>query len=70
MAEPESASDEFVEQSYLTYVVPARTNIDLSTAFGDLQPEGSILDSIPQRDSLYFGKYIFLAHLCSHHLHS
>jgi hypothetical protein len=50
---PDAAAD-FAEQSQLTYLVPTDSNLDLETAFKDLEPGTSIL-SIDQRESLFFG---------------
>lgn len=50
------ASPDIVEQSYLTYVVPSQTNIDLDKAFQDADAGKSIIDSLQQRDSLFFGE--------------
>lgn len=46
---------DFIEQSYLTYLVPSRTSIDLDKAFKDVSTGNSILESIEQRESLFFG---------------
>lgn len=54
---------DFVKQSYLTYAIPATTNIDLEQAFKDVEAGKSILESIQQRDSLFFGR-LCLALLC------
>lgn len=47
---------DFAEQSQLTYLVPSETNLDLESAFRDLEPGKSILDSLERRDSLFFGE--------------
>lgn len=46
----------FADQSYLTYLVPSETDLDLAKAFQSPNHEGSILDSLAQRDSLFFGE--------------
>ncbi|KAK2612433.1 hypothetical protein QQS21_001537 [Conoideocrella luteorostrata] len=51
-------SYDFIEQSYLTYAVPARTSIDLDGAFKDAEAGQSILDSIEQRESLFFDETV------------
>ncbi|KAG5977433.1 hypothetical protein E4U55_006757 [Claviceps digitariae] len=51
-------SSDFVDQSYLTYVVPLRTNIDLDQAFKDADAGKSILDSLQPRDALYFDETV------------
>lgn len=48
-------SSSFTDQSYLTYIIPSETNINLEEAFKGLQQGQSILESIPQRESLFFG---------------
>jgi len=53
----EDADARFVEQSYLTYMVPSETNINLEQAFESSEGSGSLLDAIPKRDLLFFGKY-------------
>lgn len=50
-----TAVGDFLEQSYLTYVVPSRTNINLDDAFKDAGAGKPILESIEQRESLFFG---------------
>lgn len=46
---------DFAEDSYLTYLIPSSTDLDLDKAFKDLEPGKTILDSIQQRESLFFG---------------
>jgi hypothetical protein len=46
---------DFIEQSYLTYVVPSRTNVDLDKAFKDGDGEKSILELMEKRETLFFG---------------
>lgn len=48
-------SVDFAEQSQLTYIIPSRTDLDLETAFKDLESGTSILDCIDTRDFLFFG---------------
>ncbi|GAO13951.1 hypothetical protein UVI_02035050 [Ustilaginoidea virens] len=45
---------EFIEQSYLSYVVPARTNTHLNEAFKDAEASNIVRGSIQQRESLFF----------------
>ncbi|KAM4054909.1 TRAPP trafficking subunit trs65 domain-containing protein [Hirsutella rhossiliensis] len=52
------AATSFVEASYLTYLVPAETDLDLDKAFKDVDAAKSILDSIPQRDTLFFDETV------------
>ncbi|KAG6030984.1 hypothetical protein E4U41_007714, partial [Claviceps citrina] len=54
----DDAGDDFVEQSYLTYAVPSRTNLDLDQSFRDVDVGESILDALEQRDSLYFDETV------------
>lgn len=56
-------STDFAEQSQLTYMIPSQTNLDLETAFKDLESGKSMLDCIDTRSSLFFGS---LAHSHSH----
>ncbi|KEY70634.1 hypothetical protein S7711_02237 [Stachybotrys chartarum IBT 7711] len=48
----------FADQSYLTYLVPSETDLDLAKAFRSPNHEGSILDSLAQRDSLFFDETV------------
>ncbi|KAJ3473056.1 hypothetical protein NLG97_g10542 [Lecanicillium saksenae] len=52
---PRDNSGSFTDQSYLTYLVPAETDINLDEAFKGLEQGKSILESIPQRETLFFG---------------
>lgn len=45
----------FAEQSHLAYLVPPTTDLDLEDLFKDIAEGSSIIDSIKQRDSLFFG---------------
>lgn len=47
----------FAEQSQLSYMVPATTDLNLEEAFKDVEPGQSIIDSIKQRDTLFFGEF-------------
>ncbi len=62
MAIPEQDHHDFVENSYLTYVIPSRTSVSIEELFGDAEDSKSIFDSIEQRESLFFG--------ACHHLNS
>ncbi|TWU71138.1 hypothetical protein ED733_000680 [Metarhizium rileyi] len=53
-----SATRDFLEQSYLTYLVPTRTDIDLDDVFRDGGSGNSILQSIEQRESLLFDETV------------
>ncbi|KAJ2974787.1 hypothetical protein NQ176_g5872 [Zarea fungicola] len=52
---PGDNSGSFTDQSYLTYLVPSQTNINLDEAFKFVEPGKSVLESIPQRKTLFFG---------------
>lgn len=45
----------FAEKSHLTYIIPSETRIDLDAAFRHIKPDTSVVDSIEQRESLFFG---------------
>lgn len=49
-------TEDFAEQSQLTYLVPLDTSLDIESAFKNLEPGISILDSLKRRDNLFFGK--------------
>ncbi|KAJ4322779.1 hypothetical protein N0V84_004672 [Fusarium piperis] len=49
---------DFAEQSQLTYLIPSETNLDLESAFRDLEPGKSILDSLERRDALFFDETV------------
>ncbi|KAK5990428.1 hypothetical protein PT974_08696 [Cladobotryum mycophilum] len=51
-------SDSFVDESYLTYLVPSETDIDLEAALSDHDKTKPILESIPQRDTLFFDETV------------
>jgi hypothetical protein len=54
--EPRDPSLDFLEQSYLSYVVPATTNFAPERALKDLEAtKQSPLDGIEQREWLFFG---------------
>lgn len=52
---PRDHSGSFTDQSYLTYLVPAETDINLDEAFKGLEQGKTVLESIPQRETLFFG---------------
>ena len=45
----------FVEKSHLAYMIPATTDLNLEEAFGNIESGESFLDSVQQRQSLFFG---------------
>lgn len=64
---PRDNSGSFTDQSYLTYLVPSETDINLDEAFQGLEQGKSILESIPQRETLFFGTTSHRSsHLSSH----
>ncbi|KHN96408.1 uncharacterized protein MAM_05697 [Metarhizium album ARSEF 1941] len=52
------ASGNLLEQSYLAYVVPARTELDLESVFKDVDPGKPIFESIEQRELLLFDETV------------
>ncbi|KAJ4145236.1 hypothetical protein LMH87_004091 [Akanthomyces muscarius] len=55
---PRDNSGSFTDLSYLTYLVPSETDIDLDEAFKGLEQGKSILESIPQRETLFFDETV------------
>ncbi|EGX91410.1 hypothetical protein CCM_05568 [Cordyceps militaris CM01] len=55
---PRDTSGSFTDQSYLTYMVPSETDINLEEAFSKLQPGKSLAESIPQRETLFFDETV------------
>ncbi|KOS18968.1 hypothetical protein ESCO_000844 [Escovopsis weberi] len=51
-------ADSFVDESYLTYFIPSMTDFDLEAAFSDYDRTRPILDSIPQRSTLFFDETV------------
>ncbi|KAG9249892.1 TRAPP trafficking subunit Trs65-domain-containing protein [Emericellopsis atlantica] len=58
MAAPPDPGTAFAEQSHLTYLVSAATNLDLENLFGDIESGTPILESIKTRDSLFFDETV------------
>lgn len=58
----------FAEQSHLAYVVPEATGMELEDLFKEAEQGQSIIDSIIQRESLFFGRATpnHLPRPCSH----
>lgn len=46
----------FIEGSFLSYIVPKATDLDLEVASQDVEDTGSLFDTIAQRESLFFGQ--------------
>ncbi|PNP42700.1 hypothetical protein TGAMA5MH_05441 [Trichoderma gamsii] len=51
-----NAATELINNSYLTYLVPSETNINLERAFEGFDGSKPINELIEQRDTLFFGK--------------
>ncbi|POR39653.1 Uncharacterized protein TPAR_00160 [Tolypocladium paradoxum] len=48
----------FADNAHLTYLVPAETDLDLDRAFKDADGNKSILESMEQRDALFFDETV------------
>ena len=59
----------FLEQSYLTYIVPFATNFKLEEAIGQGdEPNQSLFASIEQREWMFFGmRFALLSHVAILH---
>ncbi len=54
----------FIEQVYVSYLIPFHTNVDIEGLLGAARIGSSLaLDSIEQRESLFFGELILSAFL-------
>lgn len=53
---PDDASAAFADQSHLAYFVPLASDLELEDVFKDFGQGQSVTDSIPQRESLFFGR--------------
>lgn len=51
-----NAATDLINNSYLTYLVPSETDINLEKAFAEYDGSKPIAEWIEQRDTLYFGK--------------
>lgn len=51
-----NAATELINNSYLTYLVPSETNINLEKALEGFDGSRPINELIEQRDTLFFGK--------------
>lgn len=50
------AGQDFLDRSYLTYIVPSTTNFKLEKALGDTADQyQALFDAIEQREWLFFG---------------
>lgn len=50
-----NAATDLINNSYLTYLVPAETNIDLEKALEGFDGSKTVSELIEQRDTLFFG---------------
>jgi hypothetical protein len=50
-----NAATDLINNSYLTYLVPAETNIDLEKALEGFDGSKTVSEIIEQRDTLFFG---------------
>lgn len=55
-SDPLDGAFSFIENSYLSYIVPKATDLDLELASQDAEDTGSLFDTIEQRKSLFFGR--------------
>lgn len=53
--QPGEAGSTLADESYLTFMIPADTNLQLDTIFNGPNGGDAILNSIEQRESLFFG---------------
>ena len=55
-AAPSDGSEaRFVEQSHLSYMIPYETDLNLEEAFKSADLSRPLIESIPSRESLFFG---------------
>lgn len=52
--------EEFIENAFLTYIIPKATNLNLEEAFKDVDDTQALFDSIERRENLFFGVFLFL----------
>lgn len=45
----------FAEQAYLSYLIPSSTNVDIEEILQGAESGRTAIDSIKQRESLFFG---------------
>lgn len=58
-SEAQEPSSSFADNSYLSYLIPSKTDLDLGSAVEEAKEQGKpILESIEARDSLYFGESV------------
>jgi hypothetical protein len=51
----QSSPSDFIENSYVTYIIPFATDLNLEELFNGADDSGADFDSIEQRQSLFFG---------------
>ena len=69
------ATAEFAEESVLDILIPEATNIEVEEVLGSLSPRTddarrSIIDSLPQRDILFFGTQALMSLIILYLTHS
>lgn len=52
------AAVDFADKAHLSYLIPSETDLDLETAFKGLEQGKSIVQSIEQRETLFFGRSV------------
>ncbi|KAL0936571.1 uncharacterized protein CTRU02_208786 [Colletotrichum truncatum] len=52
------AVEDFIENAFLSYMVPKATSLDLEEAFKDVDDTKALFDSIERRDSLFFDETV------------
>ena len=53
------ADSSFLEEALLSYLLPAATDVELEDLFRNIDQSKPVLDSIPRRDAVFFGTFIF-----------
>ncbi|KAH6685278.1 TRAPP trafficking subunit Trs65-domain-containing protein, partial [Plectosphaerella plurivora] len=56
--DPIDGAYSFIENSYLSYIIPRATDLDLEKASQDLEDTGALFETIEKRQSLYFDETI------------
>ncbi|KAF4810652.1 hypothetical protein CGCTS75_v014519 [Colletotrichum tropicale] len=50
--------EEFIENAFLTYIIPKATNLNLEEAFKDVDDTQALFDSIERRENLFFDETV------------
>jgi hypothetical protein len=59
--DPHTEDASFLEQAYLSYLVPYKTNVDFDELFEEARSKSPLdIDDIEQRESLFFGLSLLL----------